>query len=48
MYLLFRYHHVFPSDYYWRKPGEKRIIREFIIREMSDRQKEVDEASGHL
>lgn len=42
MYLLFRYHHVMPSDYYWRKVGEKRIIREFLSREMEDRQKEAD------
>jgi hypothetical protein len=46
MYLLFRYHHILPADYYDRKVGEKRIIRAFLEQEMEDRQKEADAGSG--
>lgn len=42
MYLLFRYHHIMPADYYWRKVGEKKIIRELLSREMNERKKEAD------
>jgi hypothetical protein len=46
MYLLFRYHHIMPTDYYWRKTGEKRIVQVFVQREMEDRQKEFDALDG--
>ena len=31
-----------PSDYYWRKPGEKLIIRAFMEREIEERNKEIE------
>ncbi|HHV75536.1 MAG TPA: hypothetical protein GXX41_13060 [Thermoanaerobacterium sp.] len=42
MYLLFRYHHILPADYYNRKAGEKRIIHAFLAKEIEDRNKEIE------
>lgn len=31
-----------PSDYYFRKPGEKLIIRAFLEKELEERQEEIN------
>jgi hypothetical protein len=42
MYLLFRYHSIYPADYYGRGYGEKKIIREFIHKEIDERNEEAE------
>lgn len=39
-YLLFRLHHVMPSDYYKMGIGERLIVHEFIKYEIEQRNKE--------
>ena len=46
MYLLFRLHHKFPMEYFSRLPGEKKIIRAFMRKEIEDRNAENDEIGG--
>ena len=33
MYLLFRHHHVLPSDYPKLPPGEKLVLQAFVLKE---------------
>lgn len=33
MYLLFRHHHVLPSDYLKLSPGEKLVLQAFVLKE---------------
>lgn len=40
MYYLFRFHHKFPSEVYWLKPGEKQIVYSFMKYEIEQRIKE--------
>lgn len=42
MYLLFRYKSLNPIESYNKMPGEKIILRAFIMQEIEDRQKEMD------
>jgi len=42
MYLLFRLKNISPSDYYWKKPGEKIILRAFMEREAEERRKDIE------
>lgn len=42
LYFLFRYKNIMPSDYYWRKPGEKRIIQAFMSKEIEERNKQAE------
>lgn len=46
MYLLFRYKNIMPSDYYWRGPGEKRILRAFMTKEIEEKNKTADILDG--
>ena len=46
MYLLFRLHDKFPLEYYTRRPGEKKVIRAFMRKEVDDRNAENDEIAG--
>ena len=32
MYLLFRHHHVLPSDYLKLPPGEKLVLQAFVLK----------------
>lgn len=36
MYLLYHLHDKFPGEYYVLPPGEKKIIRQFMIQELKD------------
>lgn len=43
MYLLFRYHHILPRQYYDADYGEKAVMRAFIHKDIEDRKKEQEE-----
>ena len=43
MYLLFRYHHMMPADYFNKRPGEKKVIAAFMHHEIEERNKEANE-----
>ncbi|MGN6713428.1 hypothetical protein [Anaerocolumna jejuensis] len=40
MYLLYRLHDKFPGEYYGLPPGEKKIIKQFMIQELKDLKEE--------
>lgn len=48
MYALFRYKNIMPSDYYWRKPGEKKVIKAFFSQEIEDRKEEYRAEAGDV
>ncbi|KLU64015.1 hypothetical protein DEAC_c40090 [Desulfosporosinus acididurans] len=39
-YLLFRFHGMSPKEYYDKKPGEKKILRAFMLHEIEERDRE--------
>lgn len=42
MYLLFVKHHWKPSEYYRMKPGERMIVRAFLVQQFEDEKEEAD------
>lgn len=46
MYLLFRYKSIMPSEYYNKKPGEKKIIQAFLSQEIYERNKEAKDSEA--
>lgn len=40
MYFLYRLHDKFPHEYYNLPPGEKKIIRQFMVQELKDLKEE--------
>ena len=42
MYLLFRYHHITPSQYFEMGFGEKRVIKAFMHYEIQKRNEEIE------
>ena len=46
MYLLFRYKDWEPTKYYYKKQGEKTIIRAFMKEEIEERNKTIDELNN--
>lgn len=48
MYLLFRYHHITPRQYYDMGYGEKKVIRAFMRYEVDKRNEEVKEIERQM
>lgn len=46
MYLLFRYHHITPMQYYKMGYGEQKVICAFMHYEIEQRMKEFQELEG--
>lgn len=46
MYLLFRDHNMRPSTVYNMKPGEKEVIRAFLIYELEEKERELEAMKG--
>lgn len=46
MYLLFRYHHITPMQYFTMGYGEKSVIRAFMRYEIDSRNKEIESMKG--
>jgi len=46
MYLLFREHHIMPSQSWNMKPGEQVVAKAFLRYEMEQRKKEIDAIKG--
>lgn len=42
MYLLFRYHHITPNQYFEMGFGEKRVIKAFMHYEIEKRNEEIE------
>ena len=47
MYLLFREHHIMPSQSWGMKPGEYAVARAFLVKELEERKAEIDALKGH-
>ena len=46
MYLLFRYHNIRPLEWEGMGYGERVVLKSFLRKEMTDRQKEIDSIGG--
>ncbi len=46
MYLLFRYHHITPAQYYQMGCGEQTVIRAFMHYEIDVRNEELEQLEG--
>ena len=46
MYVLFRFHHKWPMEYFQKGAGEKKIIRAFVRQEIEDRNAEIEAMGG--
>lgn len=45
---LMRFHHLMPHVFYDLPPGEKRIVRNMVVLEAEDRNREIESISGGL
>lgn len=47
MYLLFRYHHIMPSQYHEMGFGERRVVSAFMHYEIEKRNEEIEKLNKH-